>query len=113
VDAINSVFANTLRTSDTDDTNTTVVTKDELHTLGFVGANDDNLDAIQRVLSDQTDEFDVKSYADLKQLIDHAVTAHADILAAATSDDLTGIDTSDYLNMGIDGVDGWLYQQRR
>ncbi|NRP10607.1 Lectin C-type domain protein [Marinobacterium sp. xm-g-48] len=106
IDAINSVFANTLRTSDTDTENTTVVSKDELHTLGFDGATDDNLDAIQRVLSDQSDESDVKSYADLKQLIDNAVNAHADILAAATTDDLTDIDTTDYTNMGIDGVSG-------
>ncbi|WP_173507174.1 hypothetical protein, partial [Marinobacterium sp. xm-d-510] len=105
VDAIDAVFANTLRTSDDDATHTTVVSKEQLHTLGFVGATDDNLDAIQRVLSDQTDESDVKDYAALKQLIDDAIAAHSDILNAASTDDLTGIDTTDYTNMGIDGVD--------
>ncbi|WP_173507175.1 hypothetical protein, partial [Marinobacterium sp. xm-d-510] len=105
VDAIDAVFANTLRTSDDDATHTTVVSKEQLHTLGFVGATDDNLDAIQRVLSDQTDESDVKDYAALKQLIDAAIAAHSDILTAASTDDLTGIDEADYAAMGIDGVD--------
>ncbi|NCW68099.1 MAG: hypothetical protein EBV86_05955 [Marivivens sp.] len=111
VDAIDAVFANAARLGDDDTTNTVTVTKEQLLTLGFDGSGDAlevtdyNLDAIQRVLTDQAGESAVTLYSDLRDLINTAITAHADILNAATRDTAADIDEADYAAMGIDGVD--------
>ncbi|WP_340245350.1 beta strand repeat-containing protein, partial [Roseobacter sp. HKCCA2468] len=109
VDAIDAVFANAARTSDDDTTNTVTVTKDQLLTLGFYDpiaeeVTDENLDAIQRVLTDLADEDGIADYANLRTLIEDAIIAHQDILDAVGYD-ATGVTTDTYAEMGIDGVD--------